>query len=158
MTETPAPGVSAVFNPPAPPPASSLTREQAAAQIESLKADREWTDRYLKGGAAELKQMRELTQRVTTSTGDLAADQDARLVAQREQQIATWQRTADLPPAVVDQLRNQSPVSRQEYDRASQEKARLMRDKEWTKKLLDGDREANTRWALVNIILGSRVA
>jgi hypothetical protein len=65
--------------------------------------------------------------------------------------------TADLPPEVVQQLRDQTPVSPQEYERATQEKARLMKDREFTKRLLDGGRAENTRWALVNIILGSRV-
>ena len=41
---------------------------------------------------------------------------------------------------------------------AEQLKGRLFADKSWVRKYLDGDREAATQIALVNVILSSKVA
>lgn len=43
-----------------------LTAEQAIAKIEALKGDKAWTDRYLAGGEAEVREMRAL-QSIKTS-------------------------------------------------------------------------------------------
>ena len=74
-----------------------------------------------------------------------------------EQAIDFLRERADIPEQVADQLRKNMPVSAQEYRLAEQLKGKLFRDRSWVKKYLDGDREAATQIALVNVILSSRV-
>jgi hypothetical protein len=152
------PGASALL-PAAPATEAQLTREAAYAKRGELLKDPQFRERYLKGGAEEQRQMREVISGMTRfdleNVNDAAV---ARQAAERELAIDGLRRTADISDEVAQQIRDQSPVSRDEFKKAEQEKKRLMSDKEFVTKWLAGDRAARTRMALVSVILGSRIA
>jgi hypothetical protein len=129
-------------------------RDEALGKIASLKADAEWTQRYLKGGSEELAQMKSLHQQAYHPGGNAEPSYEENA---RRQHAEAWRDHADLPDEVIDQVKSRQTVSAAEYKAAVQTKQRLLADREWTQKYMNGDRAARREMSLVSIILGSRI-
>jgi hypothetical protein len=89
-------------------------------------------------------------------------DIQAKVVAEKTPQARAdiagpWARQADLPAEVLQQVREQRPVSLDEYKAAAAELARLKKDRAFVARYMDGDRAAATRMALCHIIIGSPI-
>jgi hypothetical protein len=154
-----APGASSLMDG-TPPPATDaqLTREAAYTRRGELMADPKWRESYLKGDPEKQKQMREIISGMTKFDLENVGEAiTARQAAEREMTIDSLRRTSDISDEVAQQIRDQSPVSWNEFKKAEQEKKRLMGDVEFVKQWLAGNRAARTRMALVSVILGSRI-
>jgi len=142
------PGVSAIIN------SDVSTPEGAMQQRDRLMADEAYRADYLKGDPAKVAEITGLYQTATKQPTP-AAEADSRLQIAREQQLDAWSRTADIPPAVADMVRNNAPVSEHEKRLATAEKQRLFQDKDWIKRYLDGGRAERSRMAMISIILAA---
>jgi hypothetical protein len=58
---------------------------------------------------------------------------------------------------VIKQVLTNGSVSREEFDKAASVKSMLMKNSEFTQKLMADDGEAKRSWKLLNIILSSDV-
>ncbi len=151
----------------------AVTREAALAERSRLLADSAWKAAFENGSAAHVEQMKSL---LTTAgrglfqfgqgvnpaaLGDLAAqaegDRAARAALDSERVVDTLRRDADIPDAVLDMVRTNAPVTAFERQKAEQERGRLMRDQTFLEKFNKGEREARSRWAILNIILARPV-
>jgi hypothetical protein len=136
-------------------PQISRIRSDAMARITALKQDVAFQDRLLRGGMAELAEVQRLQKIVNSPTSTIVGGVDPGQVQQR---LDSWTNFADLTPEVTEQLRNGTPVSPAEYKMAQQTKARLMADREWAKRYLDGGMKERQQMSLVSIILSSQIA
>lgn len=161
MTDTQGTGASALLGNDTPSPASEaqISRAEAYAKRDALMRDPVWREAYMKNDPEKVRQMKEVLAGATrfdlNNMGETIA---ARETVEREQIINSFRRVADIPDAVAEQIRQQTPITRAELKLAEQERAKLMADREFVKRLLSGERAARTRMALVNILLGSPVA
>jgi hypothetical protein len=164
MTDTPAPpsdmpGASSLFGdtPAAPPPTeTSAARATATAEIARLKADPAFHQRLLKGEADALNIVAQLQRTLNSPTQVVIGGEPN--PAEIQQRLDSWTAFADLDPAVTEQIRNGTPVSQAEFKLAQQTKSRLMADREWVKRYLDGGMKERQQMSLVSIILSSQIA
>jgi hypothetical protein len=70
---------------------------------------------------------------------------------------ASFLRDIGIRDEVVKQTLSADEVSRAEYDAVKNWKADALKNEEWTKKLLAGDREAQRQLVLANIVLTSQI-
>jgi hypothetical protein len=126
------------------------TPETAGARIAELKADPAFTERYLSGetnARAEFTQLHNLAAKGPVSSDGI----------HRSMQIDALKKQADLPPQCWDQVANNGPVFQHERDEALRMKERVMRDKAWVSKYLDGSREEVSLMTRISLILASPV-
>lgn len=155
MTETPdsgAPGASEILGD-GPP----LTAADARAKHAELLRDPSWKEAYLRGSPAHVAEARELFQKMVGGP-DPQAQAVAREAAAVESKISAFLKVADLPEAVINQMRQQTPVTFEERQLAERALAHFKKDAEAVKKLYAGDRETRTRYTLLHIVIGSPVA
>jgi hypothetical protein len=69
------------------------------------------------------------------------------------QKIAGLLKIADLSLSMQDEIRRQQPIAAAEQQQARDEIARLKRDREWTKRLLNGGRDETSRWTRLHQII-----
>jgi hypothetical protein len=144
MTDAPEPTVTSDLLPDELPP------EVAGARLAELKATPEFIERYLSG---EVKAREEFTRlHSLASKGPANADG-----IHRSMQIATLQKHADLPPEAWAQVAGNGPVFEHERVEALRAKERVMRDKAWVSRYLDGGREETTLMTRISLILASPV-
>jgi hypothetical protein len=136
-------------------PALNRLRSDAMAKIAALKIDSAFQERLLRGGMAELAEVQRLQKIVNSPTQTIVGGVDPGQVQQR---LDSWNKFADLTPEVTEQLRNGTPVTPAEYKMAQQTKARLMSDKAWCARYLDGGMRERQQMSLVSIILSSQIA
>jgi hypothetical protein len=135
-----------------------LTPDIARQRIGERLANPEFRDRYLKNDQVAAAEMRSLHEALfpapsVQSAEEVSKQMDAREVAFTDQRIAGLLKIADLSPAMQDEIRRQQPIAADEQKFAREEIARLKRDKGFTRKLFDGDREANTAWTRLHQIV-----
>jgi hypothetical protein len=75
----------------------------------------------------------------------------------REQAVEHVRARADIPDAVLEQIRQGTPVTAREYQLAVEQRRRLFDDKGWVEKYLNGDRACRTQMTLCEVIIASRV-
>jgi hypothetical protein len=141
--------------PPEPAPSTPITMDMSfddamLAKTQRL-ADPAWRDKYMNGDVGCKAEMDALMHALTPKQPQPSDPTSL------EQAIDWLRERADIPESVATQIRDNVPVSAQEYRLAQQMKEKLFRDKSWVAKYLDGDRDAATQIALVNVILSSRV-
>jgi hypothetical protein len=140
---------------PAPAPAVPIVPDMSFDDAMLAKsqrlADPAWRDKYVAGDVGCKAEMDALMQALTPKRPQPTDPTSA------EQAIDFLRERADIPENVADQIRNNEPVTFQERRLAEQMRAKLFRDKSWVQRYLDGDREAATQIALINVILSSRV-
>jgi hypothetical protein len=145
-----------------------ITQMDAAALREKLLADKDYVKDALSGDAKKANELAQLWQLERgeqpaaslppETVADVAKQDLERAKLQRETVIDSIRKSAALPDDVADMIRNNTPVSATERHLAEQEKDRLIRDPEFRRKFLAGDREANTRFAVLGVILARPVA
>jgi hypothetical protein len=158
MIETP--GASALLTDTSstlPPSATTppAERETAFARLQELRRDPDFRAALIRGEADAVQKLHELRRSVSAPTALVINGQLT------EGQVASaldrLQESGALSAAEVEQVRERTPVSAEEYKLAAQELARLKRDSEWVAKLHAGDQEARARWDRLHIIITSRI-
>jgi hypothetical protein len=146
MTDAPVqplPGISDLMPAELPP-------EAAGARLVELKADPKFVERYLSG---ETNARAEFT-RLHSVANKGPANPDG---IHRGMQIGALKKHADLPPEAWTQVENNGPVFAHERAEALRMKERVMRDKAWVSRYLDGGREETTLMTRISLILASPV-
>jgi hypothetical protein len=169
MTDIPAPPAASALmpdgaTPPAEPlplgtpdqPAISRVRSDAMGEINRLKGDAAFQQLLLKGDAHALAKVQQLQRVINSPTQTVIGGEPN--PAEVQQRLDSWTNFADLSPEVTEQLRNGQPVTPAEFKMAQQTKARLMSDKAWCARYLDGGRVERQQMSLISIILSSQIA
>jgi hypothetical protein len=154
MPDTPLPATDTPLGTPE-LPALNRVRSDAMASILAAKADPAFQERLLRGDKAALADVQRWQKIINSPTQTIVGGVDPGQVQQR---LDTWAAFADLTPEVTEQLRNGTPVTSAEYKLAVQTKARLVSDKAWCARYLDGGRVERQQMSLVSIILSSQIA
>jgi hypothetical protein len=129
------------------------TREAALAEIETLKSDKVWYQQ-LRAGSVEAKERWNALQKVAfappviTSPEDVAAQEAGRREDAMNSYVAGLKTQWSVTPENEKEIRA-GVIREQERNWALEEKARLIKDRAFYRKLLDGDREAKDRWGRV---------
>ena len=139
------------------------TPAEATAQLEKLKADPEWTARYLAGNGPEGKQFRDL---MAIKSGADTIDRiiggtieppqmetviGGQLSIRNQVGVAADLKQLGISDAATRQLFEGKPVPKAEYDAVERLRADLFSNSDWVKKYL-GDREARRTMTLINIV------
>ena len=127
-----------------------MTVEAATARRAEMISDAGFTERYMAGGVPERDEMLKVSTALSIAN---SAESFA-----TEQQIASLKSIADISDDVANEIRSGRAVTPQERQFALDLKAKLMRDRAWVAKYLDGDRECATKVALLSVVLSARVA
>jgi hypothetical protein len=136
-------------------PAISRVRSDAMAEVNRLKGDAGFQQLLLKGDPHALARVQQLSRIVSAPTQTIVGNENPQ---EAEARLSTWTNFADLSPEVIQQVRTGGAVSKQEYDSAKQMKGRLMSDKAWAARYLDGGRTERQQMSLISIILASPIA
>jgi hypothetical protein len=148
---------------------------EARARLDHLTADKAWSERYLKGGVAENREFKALTQMVADAKpGDRL---EAVLAGQRHNNTMVETVSGDelstsklavavdglreagvADPDVLRQAINGFPVSRAEVAATQQLKAQRLGDAAWLQRYLGGGTVERREMTLINIILTSTIA
>ena len=138
------------------------TPPEAAAKLDALKSDKDWTAGWLAGDLAKIGEFNKLTE-IAARGGDKI---DLAMAGILEDKIfqdhshvdgiktAQFLRDAGIDdPAVIRQVLSNETVSREEFEIAKSTKARLLRDHDFSRRYLSGDGEAVRQMTLLNVIL-----
>ena len=142
-TVQPLPGVSDLMPAELPP-------EAAGARLAELKSDPKFVERYLSGetnARAEFARLHSLASKGLANPDGI----------HRGMQIDALKKHADLPPEAWAQVASNGPVFAHERAEALRMKDRVMRDKAWVSRYLDGGREETTLMTRISLIISSPV-
>jgi hypothetical protein len=129
---------------------AELPPEAASARIAELKASPAFVEKYLGRETAAVAEFTRLHS--LASKGPVNAEG-----IHRSMQLDTLKKHADLPPEAWAQVANNGPVFAHERAEAQRMKDRIMRDKAWVSRYLDGGREETTLLTRISLILASPV-
>jgi hypothetical protein len=141
--------------PPAAPPANAT---EAAARLETLKADGAWRDKFLASDGPALKEYRDLTAMIADGGDDVAAAMSGKLGAANTEQrhmaaTAEMFRGLGIRDEVTSQFLRGEQVTPLEYELVSNWKKEHMADKAWRDLYLAGDLKAGQQMMLANSVL-----
>lgn len=151
--------------PPSPPPAPAPTPDEAAAKLAELRGSQDWTAKFLAGNGPELAEYRKLSE-IALNSGDKITKAMAGMLDDAPFQdsahmlnigTASMLREAGMGNDVIRQVLSGGTVTQQERDAATQVKAKLMGNADFSKRYLAGDAEAKQQMTLLNIVLSSSV-
>jgi hypothetical protein len=142
--------------------AEPTTPTEAATRLSQVKQDPAWTKAFLDGGPKQLAEFHKLHEMIASPVDvDKAMAGEFMGINSSEQiqamGVAKWLQEADIRPEVVKQVLNNEPVAKDEFEKAERVKSMLMKNSEFTQKLMADDGEAKRSWKLLNIILSSDV-
>ena len=162
--------VAAAVTVPAAPPATSpaapstpLTPAEAASKLATLRTDNAWGDRVLKGEPGALKELRDLSQIISTGS-----DLDALILAAHDQpdssiggQLSLKKVAGEIPSLRSDGLTDETikellagrESTPQEVDAVRRFKTARHSSKEWVDRYLAGEHEAVRESRLMSIVL-----
>jgi hypothetical protein len=162
--------VAAAVTVPAAPPATSpaapstpLTPAEAASKLATLRTDNAWGDRVLKGEPGALKELRDLSQIISTGS-DLdvlilnAQDApdlniDGQLSPKKIAGEIPSLRESGLSDDVIKELLSGRESTPQEVDAVKRFKAMRHGSKEWVDRYLKGDHDAVRESRLMSMVL-----
>ncbi len=145
-------------------PAAPTNATEAAARLDTLKADSGWGEKFLSGDVATVKEFHDLHAMIDagdnvemalagiTPGGDIP-DSGAKLMAN----TATMLREIGLSDGVVRQALAGEGVPQAEFDAVTIWKGQRMRDPEFTAKYLAGDPEAGRLMTTANVVIANGV-
>jgi hypothetical protein len=145
----------------APSPVEQMTVEQARATIEARKGDRDFYNRLQKQDPSAHAEWTGLHKRAFPAPATITLTQDVnnQAAARREQgwsdYLAMVRQDISLTPEQEASVRA-GEVDEQLYKRAQEDKERLIRDRAWYQRLVNGDREARHQWAWVRLVLSPK--
>jgi hypothetical protein len=158
MTESTTDVVQAPLTAPAAAAPGNAT--QAAAQLNNLQKDGEWTSRFLAGDEGARAEFEKLTGIIVSedpidgvAAGLPWADHSVREMAE----AVPFLREAGLSDDVIRQVFTDQEVTQKEFDLATHWKAQRFRDQEWVKRFLSGEPDAGRQMMAANIILNSAI-
>jgi hypothetical protein len=134
--------------------------QQAQAKIIELKANPDWVKRHVDGSVetkAELQKLHELASQPEQGaiiSGTVTPEM------QWAETAAHLETVGDLPPAVIEEIRQGKPASAQEYRLAVARKNTLMKDPTWVARYLNNGAAEQKEMLLLNSIVarGMRLA
>ena len=139
-------GASAVANIAPPAAIETLTNAEAVARLSERQANAEWRTKYLEGNQAHREEFAQLHARIAATKGEAQAQ------AINEQGAMGLRKYADLNDAEALQIVSNQPTPPKEREAAELELSRCKRDKEFMRKLYDGDKAANTHWTRLHTL------
>lgn len=134
---------------PAPPPPTDVAGAQS--RKAELMADSAWRDRYFAGNVEARSEMASLNATIVAVASSNGPDAVVTAFSvERGRELG-------LSDAVLDQVKNQPPVSQQEYEAVARHKRELLSDKSFVEKLSGGDYDARRKMFLANLVLSSPI-
>ena len=133
----------------------AMTVEQAQAKKAELFGTKGFAERVARGDRDSVRQWREITRALRPQVDQSSIE--GKQYEKNMDSLAILKSRADLPDAAWDWVAAKGPVSPAEKEAAAFAKQRLLKDKAFVKKLLDGDRAANSEWAIIKMTLGSPI-
>jgi hypothetical protein len=158
MSDTNTVGASALMSGEAAPEPMSVSREKAYSRLGDMQRSATFQELLARNDPAALEELRSVRSTINTPTSLRIGEIADQTPEGRENMVNTWANFCDLPPEVLQQVREQRPVSAAEFRLAQAERRRLMQDSEFVRQYLSGSRAARSRMALISIILGSQIA
>jgi hypothetical protein len=137
------------------PEKPAMTPEQAARQKHRMLSDPGFAAAVARGDPHESRKWKEVNRALNPPVDQATAE--GRQYARNMDALAYFRANAELSPAVLDQVAAGGPVSLEERQEAIFMKQRLFSDKNFVRRVLDGDREAKTQMTLVNMVLASPI-
>ncbi len=128
-----------------------LAPEAASARIAELKADPNFTEKYMAGEVGARAEFQRLH---SQAFGKNAPDD---MVQRRATGIDMLREFAALPDKVWDAARRNEAVYQHEYDLALRTKEQCFKDKAWVARYLDGGREERSLMLQTVLILSSPI-
>jgi hypothetical protein len=160
MTDTPtldttqSTGASSLMNQGGPQVTAPPDHKSAAyARIGVLQRDPEFQAKLIRGDAEARQEWAALKITMAQPTGLTVRGQLTE--GQGNNALDRLQENANLSPAELQQIGQ--PVSAEEMKLATHELNRLKRDKEFVRRLFDGDRQARGQWDRLHLIISSPV-
>jgi hypothetical protein len=144
-------------------PATPLSPAEAASKLATLRTDNAWGDRVLKGEPGALKELRDLSQIISTGS-----DLDALILAAHDAPDTNVNgefslrkvageipslRESGLSDDVIKELLSGRESTPQEVDAVKRFKAMRHGNSDWVKKYLAGDHEAVRESRLMSMVL-----
>jgi|ERR1043166_8311650 hypothetical protein len=148
-------------------PEPPKTPAEASARLTTLQADKAWADKLLTGSVAERREFDALVElassgdKVDAAIAGVVPDlanasgvlPDSGLVLMAN--VAADLRDKGHAPGVVKQALLGKPVSQDEYTAVKALRDERMTNKEWSARLLGGDKAAAKELTLMNIIIAN---
>jgi hypothetical protein len=140
---------------PSAPPANAT---EAAARLETLKADAGWRDKFLASDGPALKEYHVLTAMIADGGDDVAVAMSGKLGAASTEQrhmaaTAEMFRGLGIRDEVTSQFLRGEQVTPQEYELVSNFKKELTADRAWRDRYLGGDLKAAQQMVIINSVL-----
>lgn len=146
------------------PPAPPANSREARTRLDALMADKDWGAKALNGDVAANRELRELSAMAARDDGsavEIAMLGNANRMPTTELQTmattAAMLREGGIRDEVIRDCLSGKAVTQAEYDLTKAWFKRHEADKEWGKRLLEGDVEAREKWTLATIILSSPI-
>jgi hypothetical protein len=136
------------------PKTGALSREDALAKITALKANKEWSAKYLSGDADARKEMVEAVRAAHGSPDTDNIEMAARLAALQRHGLPDLNTDVGKDLAAV---MSGKPISGEVHRAAHAKRSAMMADKSWVQRYLDGDQEARRQFTTVNVLLAAQV-
>jgi hypothetical protein len=161
MTDTPQAPPDASAAPATPAPS---TPAEAAAKLETLRADPKWTEALLGGGLAQKNEWQNLHELAAKGDGvDLAVAglhqpgpiQDSEHV--ENMGVAAMMKELGIRPEITKEFLTGHTETKKWYDEVARFKADKMSDPIWVKALMSGSIEARRQLTLCNIVLSGEI-
>jgi hypothetical protein len=155
-----------------PPPADPKDAAAARARLDHLTSDAAWRDRLMQGDIATKKEWTALTETIAVGdpidavmagvnpAGNTQIDFSGGNAASYADQVKAVPelRSAGMGDDVIKQVLSDQPVSRAEYDAVKSWHDGALRDQDFTRRYLAGDREAVRQMTLASVVLSSDIA
>lgn len=148
-------------------PAAPATAAEAAARLDILSADAAWSAKVLAGHGPAVREFQDL---VAKKSGGDKLDQiiagtaevppfetvmGGELSTHNQMLTAGDLRDVGLSDGAIRQVFENKPVSRAEYDAVKRLHGDRLKDADWTKKLLGGDKVAHRDLLLMQVVLNA---
>ena len=138
------------------------TPPEAAAKLDALKSDKDWTAGWLAGDLVKIGEFNKLAEIAARDSAKIdfamTGGLEDKIIQDRGHldnvHTVEFLRASGVDdPAVLRQVLSNEKVSQEEFDAAKSTKARLLRDHDFSRRYLSGDGEAVRHLTLLNVIL-----
>jgi hypothetical protein len=138
-------------------PPDDAARTNAAAELERLKGDSEWTRRHLAGDHTTKADVARLASIIAAPRAGTTLHGGPTIEAQRAE-MADYVEAQGLSPAIVAQVRSGIPETAMTYKQAVGLKRQLVADPGFREKYFRGDADARERMLKIDIILSGPIS
>jgi hypothetical protein len=148
---------------PGSPPAPPANATEANARLTALGADKAWYERFTNGDQGTLQEFQQLTTMIADNVDKVAVAMSGQLPPGANGEIRELAGTAEMlknlgiRSEVIRETLSSSEVSQEEHDKTRIWLDQQIANREFSKKLADGDPETRQKFMLANIILSSEI-